>query len=207
MKKTLLAMTLFTSLNVNASGIPVVDVASIAQTVTEGLARAQEFKQTLDQAKNEMNHYKSMVEGHYSFEDILHDPVVNDFMTNSDWSQYYQSVSNIDSLRNKYNLKSDDPYRQKMYDSKLKELAFKEEMYQKTKQRSQRLQNLFSQMNTATTPAAKSDIGNAINLEKLSLQNDIQLANTIESMMYEKSESERKQAYIERTKSKWKVSP
>ncbi|MCD6704331.1 type IV secretion system protein, partial [Vibrio cholerae] len=70
MKKWLMIFVLVTSSSVYASGIPVVDVASITQMVKDGVVRAKEFQEQMVEARNRLlemkqqgEHYKQMVEG------------------------------------------------------------------------------------------------------------------------------------------------
>ncbi|WP_223823897.1 hypothetical protein [Candidatus Enterovibrio escicola] len=59
MQKLLLPFLLVLSFGVPASGLPVIDIAGLAQIVTEGLARAKEFKQNMQEARNRLNEMES----------------------------------------------------------------------------------------------------------------------------------------------------
>ncbi|WP_230853546.1 type IV secretion system protein, partial [Vibrio harveyi] len=104
LKRTTLALCIALALNAStqASGIPVVDVAGITQMVIDSAQRAQEFTQSISEARNRLNqlksqaeHYKSMVEGHYGFEEILSDPNLNDVIDLSAYSDLYEAVDDI----------------------------------------------------------------------------------------------------------------
>lgn len=193
MKKVLLASLLVFSLGSNASGIPVVDVANLAQIVTEGLARAKEFKQNMDEARNRLSemkassdHYKKMVDGHFNFEDVLNDPYANEFMALDDWKDIYNDSSGLVELREEFGMYSDDPLVQRRYDNQLRQYNAQSKFYKASVERNKKMQSLLGQFSTATTPAAKEDIANAIRFEQTQVQNDAQMMATMNTMMDER---------------------
>lgn len=192
MKRYISAATLFFvfSLKSFAAGIPVVDVAGLAQMVQDGLVRAQEFQKTIGEARNRLNqmkqtaqHYKSMVEGHYSFETIINDPNLNQFFELDGVKDIYDSVGDIASMRDEYGLYSDNPSVQRRYDSQLKTLRFQEELHEQFLSRSERMNSLLSQFNAANTPAKKADLGNAIEYEQMQLANEQNMMVAMNSML------------------------
>lgn len=191
-KKSKLCLSVLASIGLlasypsKASGIPVVDVAGITQMIMESLTRAQEFQQTIQNATQQLNalkdqheHYKNMVEGHWDIEDILNDPNLNEFTSMDDWRSIYDAVDDIDSLRNEFDLYSEDPAVQKNYDRALKNYAVKKNIHESVVKRSQRIQDLFSQMGHADTPAKKADLSNSIQLESMRIKNDQQAMDLI----------------------------
>ncbi|WP_434529569.1 type IV secretion system protein [Vibrio sp. K4] len=182
------------------AGIPVIDVAGITQMITDSTARAHEFTQSITEARNRLNqmknqaeHYKSMVEGHYSFEDILTDPNLNDIIDLSDYSDLYDAVDDISDLRDEFGLKSDDPLVQRRYDMQLKQFRFQEMLYERSAKRSERMSRLLGQFETATTPAAKEDLGNSINFEQIQMQNDQQMMVAMSDMLERQKQLETEQ--------------
>ena len=132
--KLLLALALSFPLSVNASGIPTVDVAAIAQMVADGMEEAARFTQDMEEARNRLQemkeqgeHYKSMVDGHWDYEKILNDPNLNDFFANEEWQDIYDNVTNLDQLRDEFGMYSDDPNVQNRYDKELQAYAAREE--------------------------------------------------------------------------------
>lgn len=190
MKNYLLMFFLIFPLGVTASGIPVVDVAGLTQMITDGLARAKEFKQNMEEARNRLNemkssadHYKKMVDGHFNFEDVLNDPYANQFMALDDWKQIYNDSTGLAELREEFGLYSDDPNVQRRYDNKLKQYNAQTKFYKASVERNKKMQSLLSQFSTATTPAAKEDIANAIRFEQTQVQNDAQMMATMNTLM------------------------
>ena len=190
MKKLILIGMLAFPLSVSASGIPVVDIAGLLQMVTDGLARAQEFKQNMDEARNRLgemkstaDHYKDMVDGHYNFEDILNDPYANQFMAMDDWKQIYDDSTGLAELRQEFDMFSDDPQVQRRYDNKLRMYNAQTKYYKASVERNKKMQTLLIQFSTATTPASKSDIANTIRFEQTQVQNDAQMMATLNKLM------------------------
>ena len=113
MKKLLLLIALIFPFSVSATGIPVVDVASLTQMVTDNLAKAKQwgleaqqwakqngmdidqYKEALKQGKDiyeQGEHYKKMVDGHFNFEDVLNDPLANEFYDLEEWRDVYDEL-------------------------------------------------------------------------------------------------------------------
>lgn len=192
-----LSLSLLLAAPVYATGIPTIDIASITQMITDSATRAKEFTQSITEAKNRLNqmksqaeHYKSMVEGHYGFEDVLTDPNINDVIDLSDYSDLYDAIDDISDLRDEFGLKSDDPLIQRRYDMQLKQLRFQEMLYERSAERNERMSRLLGQFKTATTPSAKEDLGNSINFEKIQMQNDQQMMITMSDMLRKQQEFE-----------------
>lgn len=192
LKRTTLALFIALALNTStqASGIPVVDVAGISQMVMDRTQRAQEFAQSISEARNRLNqlktqaeHYKSMVEGHYGFEEILNDPNLNNVIDLSAYSDLYDAVEDISDLRSEFDLYSDDPVIQRRYDMQLKQLRFQEMLYERSAERNTRMSRLLSQFGSATTPAAKEDLANSINFETMQMQNEQRMMDSMSDML------------------------
>ena len=190
MNKYLLVMLLALPLSVSATGIPVVDVAGLLQMVTDGIARAQEFKQNMDEARNRLgemkstaDHYKKMVDGHYNFEDILNNPHSNQFMAMDNWKDIYNDSTGLAELRQEFDMFSSDPQVQRRYDNKLRMYNAQTKFYKSSVERNKKMQSLLGQFSTATTPAAKDDIANAIRFEQTQVQNDAQMMASLNDLM------------------------
>ncbi|MDA0124458.1 MULTISPECIES: type IV secretion system protein [Vibrio] len=202
LKRTTLALCIALALNAStqASGIPVVDVAGITQMVIDSAQRAQEFTQSISEARNRLNqlksqaeHYKSMVEGHYGFEEILSDPNLNDVIDLSAYSDLYEAVDDISDLRSEFDLYSDDPVIQRRYDTQLKQLRFQEMLYERSNERNERMSRLLNQFGTATTPAAKEDLANSINFETMRMQNEQRMMDSMSDMLERRKQLENEQ--------------
>lgn len=187
--------------------IPVTDVASIARITAEGAARVKEFKQTIDNARQQFGelkaqgkYYSDMVEGHFDFEDVLNDPNLNQFIALDDWKAIYNNVEDIASLRDEFDLKSDDPAVQHRYDQKLRQYKMQEQFYDSTVKRNNHMQSLLKQFNTASTPAAKADLTNSINYEQIQLQNDNNMMASMSALMEKQQRMEETAAVQENTR-------
>ncbi len=185
------SLTLF-SPTTFATGIPVVDVASMAQFAAEASARATEFAEDIGEARKRLSelksqgaHYKRMVEGHVDFEDILYDPTLNAIYSLKDWRTIYNSIEDIAELRHEFDMYSDDPSVQRSYDRQLKEYKMKTIFYENSVQRNENMASLMTQYQSATTPATKDDLANAIAFEQTQIQNDAQMQQTLQTVMEE----------------------
>ena len=205
MKKLLVATALAIPLTfnpvANATGIPVVDVAGILQMVTDGLVRAQEFQQQISEAKNRLNelknsadHYKEMVEGHFDFETLLNDPLLNQHLALNNWKDIYNNVQDIQSLRDEFDMHSNDPAIQKRYDSELQQYSAQKRFYDSAVKRNKNMKNLLNQFNTATNPAAKADLANSIQFENTQMENDAKMMESMAMLMQQKANYEKTRA-------------
>ncbi len=191
MKKLALIVALSLPISTGfASGIPVVDVAAMTQMVLDATNRAVEFKETIVEARNRLNelrsqgeHYKRMVDGHYDFEDVLNDPYLNDVFAMEDWKQIYENVEDIADLRREFNMYSDDPIMQRRYDNRLRQYRMQTMFYDNSVNRNKRMMELLDQFKSASNPAAKADLANAISYEKMQLENDKQMQASLTTMM------------------------
>lgn len=189
MKKIVLICCLSAPFCANA-GIPVLDIGSLTQMITEGATRANEFKQNILEARNRLNemkqqsdHYKNMVDGHFDVEKLLNDPTANKFMALDDWKKIHDSVEDIVELREEFYLFSDDPKKQKIYDAKLRQYSAQQKFYNSSVARNKKMKNLLDEFATATTPAKKEDIANTLRFEQTQMQNDVQMMASLNSLM------------------------
>ena len=185
---------IFISNSVYSSGIPVVDIASLTRMITEGVTRAKEFSESMTEARNRLNaikdqknYYQSMMEGHYNFKDIINDPTKNEFLIKTNWETVYSNPTNIQTLRDEFEMNSDDPAVQSVYDNELAAYNMKNQSYSAAVARNQRMQTLLGQFSSATTPAAKADIANAIQFEQTQIQNDAQMLASLEALNEKRS--------------------
>ncbi|APP05193.1 type IV secretion system protein [Vibrio harveyi] len=202
LRRTTLALCIALALNAStqATGIPVVDVAGITQMVVDSAQRAKEFTRSISEARNRLNqlksqaaHYKSMVEGHYGFEEILSDPDLNSVIDLNTYSDLYDAVGDISDLRSEFDLYSDDPLIQRRYDLQLKQLRFQEMLYERSTKRNERMSRLLSQFGSATTPAAKEDLANSINFETMQMQNEQHMMDSMSDMLERRKQLENEQ--------------
>ena len=185
MKKYLLIAALALPMSGYAGGIPVFDAASIARMAKDAIENAKQFKQQMDQYKAEFDelkeqgeHYKKMVEGHITFEDVLYDKNLNNYLDLDDLKELYETV-NVEEIKQELGI-DDDSGR---YDYKFRKYAMQKKFYKGAQQRSNNLKELLESFKTATTPSAKADISNAIAAENIAIKNDQAMADAMNKMM------------------------
>lgn len=168
---TLVIMVSLTSPAVMASGIPTVDLAAIAQTVQEGLIRAQEAQAALEQAKKEFDQNAKFAE-----ETKKRLEGFTDFQSGFDSSSAYMKknlselTGNIDisGMRSKYKMQEGD-----REDYLLKQIKFYDEYNTMMNKRAKNLDKLQRQFKNAKTPQQKSDLTNQLLFEKLTIDSEI----------------------------------
>ena len=195
---------------VYASGIPVVDVAGIAQMVQNATATAQQaldqlnqLKQQYDQAVAAAKAEKERFEGNWSLGDILNDPTLTSYLPD-DWTDIYSS-GDVSGLRDQYKLKSSNPEVQEQYDSLLSNLNAMQEAYDATVQRTKNIEQLASYMNSAQTPQQKTDYANRILFEQTQIQNEQAKVSAVKAMMEQREYIQNKaraQSWIDEFRSK-----
>lgn len=175
-KKTFLAMVVSFSFSTVAysSGIPVVDIASIAKTVEEGLTRAQEAAQQYEQLKREYDQsikyaeeQKKRLEGFTNFNsgfDTASSYMKQQLNDLTDTKQY-----DVDSELDKFGLNSSESIKSRLEGAAAK-VKFFDAYNVELKDRATKLENLQSKYNEATTPQQKADLTNQLQTEQINMQ-------------------------------------
>ncbi|HAV7684176.1 TPA: conjugal transfer protein TrbJ [Escherichia coli] len=180
------------------AAIPVVDPASIAKTVEEGVTRAKEAAANLQQLKEQ---YEQTIK--YAEEQKRRLEGFTDFSNGFDSAESYMktrlsdltdhSKENVNSLRDKYNLKSESNLAQTRYDSILKQIDFYEKFNKSLLERANRMQNLQNSFSHANTPQQKADLANQLNTEKLTLEMQIKQYDIAERQLASQAAAEYEQ--------------
>ena len=184
-KPTLIALSLaFTAPNIAlAGGIPTVDPAAIATTISENLKTLEQLKeqldaikQQIDQARQFANDTKNRFEGNWNLGDLISN---DDFLRSlpkeaKDVLIGNSNSFNLDNLRRKYGLSSDNAQTQKSYDALMKYAERTQTVYENTLKRIKNLTKLKDLANAAQTPAQKQDVANKLALEQLSFNQEQQ---------------------------------
>ena len=168
LKATLIAATIAFSANyATASGIPTVDAAGIATTISENLKTLEQLKsqldainQQIDQAKQFAKDTKNRFEGNWKLDDFLNS------LPSSAKDILVDGMS-LDGLRNKYGLKSDNAGLQKQFDNLMAYGERVEKNYKNTLKRIEKLNQIKTLNDTATTPTQKQDVANKLALMQL----------------------------------------
>lgn len=194
LKPTLIALSLaFTAPNIAlASGIPTVDAAGIATTISENLKTLEQLKEQLDainqqieQAKQFANDTKNRFEGNWNLGDLISN---DDFLRTlpkeaKDVLIGDSSTFNIDSLRRKYGLSSDNAQTQKSYDALMKYAERTKDVYENTLNRIKNLKKIKELADRAETPAQKQDVTNKLALEQLNFMQEQQALKQFEESL------------------------
>lgn len=190
-KPTLIALSLaFTTPNIAlASGIPTVDAAGIATTIAENLKTLEQLKsqldainQQIDQARQFANDTKNRFEGNWNLGDLISN---DDFLRSLPKEAKDVLIGNsnsfdLDSLRSKYGLSSENAQTQKSYDALMKYAERTKDVYQNTLKRIKNLTQLKDLANAAQIPAQKQDVANKLALEQLSFNQEQQALKQME---------------------------
>lgn len=183
----------------NASGIPTVDVANIAQLVTNAQQQAQqalnqlnETKAAIQQAKGQYDHYKNLVTGNNQLGNFLNDPLLNKVLPLNDWNDIYSDTKNLADLRSRYGLTSSDPKIQKAFDKLLQQAGALEDTYNASSQRVDNAEQLRQRLNTVQTPQEREELALRLQQEQLELQNQQIKLQNIQMLMDQKEKIEDK---------------
>ena len=190
-KPTLIALSLaFTAPNIAlAGGIPTVDAAGIATTISENLKTLEQLKsqldainQQIDQARQFANDTKNRFEGNWNLGDLISN---DDFLRSlpkeaKDVLIGNSNSFNLDNLRRKYGLSTDNAQTQKSYDALMKYAERTKTVYDNTLKRIKNLDQIKKLANAADTPAKKADVANKLALEQLNFTQEQQALKQME---------------------------
>jgi type IV secretion system protein VirB5 len=189
-KPTLIALSLaFTAPNIALAGIPTVDPAAIATTIAENLKTLEQLKsqldainQQIDQARQFANDTKNRFEGNWNLGDLISN---DDFLRTlpkeaKDILIGNSNSFNLDNLRRKYGLSSDNAQTQKSYDALMKYAERTKTVYDNTLKRIKNLDQIKKLADAADTPAKKADVANKLALEQLNFTQEQQALKQME---------------------------
>lgn len=175
----------FSSLSVFSDGIPTVSVAELTQMINnakqqakESLAQLEKAKESILQAKNQYEHYKSIMQGNDKLGDFLNDSTIKQLLPIGDWQEIYHRTKDLPSLRNRYGLTSSDPNVQAAFDRLLTQTSMLEEQYNATNKRIETAEGLRRQLNRVETPKDREQLALRYQQEMLEMQTQqMQLQN------------------------------
>ena len=149
------------------------DAAGIATTISENLKTLEQLKsqldainQQIDQAKQFAKDTKNRFEGNWKLGDLVNN---DDFLNSlpSSAKDILVDGMSLDGLRNKYGLKSDNAGLQKQFDNLMAYGERVEKNYKNTLKRIEKLNQIKTLNDTATTPTQKQDVANKLALMQL----------------------------------------
>ncbi len=175
-KKSLISILFSLSLTSvsHSSGVPVVDVASIAKTVEEGVTRAKEAAQQYEQLKRE---YEQSVK--YAEEQKKRLEGFTNFNSGFDTASSYMKQQlndiadpkkyDIDSELDKFGLNDSESIKARLEGAAAK-VKFFDAYNLELKDRATKLESLQSKYHQATTPQQKADLTNQLQTEQINMQ-------------------------------------
>lgn len=182
--------------SVQASGIPTVDVAAIAQMVIDAMQQAQEAADQLgemqaqyEQAKEQFDELKDLTTGNSRYGTRYNSDDLYDYLPTSttagSWEQIYEDMNagTLEGYRNKYGLKSDQATQQEVFDVQLTNLRTLENAHRANNLRLENIKNLLKLVDQATTPQQKDDIRTRMVAEQAAISNEANRLAAMESLM------------------------
>lgn len=188
MKKIIVVMLfiLLTPFKLMATGIPTFDAGTVAQLIQNALEAAKQAQEMLD-------YYKDLYEGNSGYGNGK-GKIETDQGIPTEWKTVFdENKTDMEKLREEYDLKVSDSDRQKELDSYLYQMDFFEKTYQKNIARANRVRELSNQLNTVTTPQQREDLNNKLAYEQLELQADQTAISNMKNLMEQQKELIEKQ--------------
>lgn len=187
---------------ISLAGIPTVDPAAIAQLTANAKQQADEAlqqlntaKQSIQQVKDQYDHYKNLVTGNDQLGNFLNDPLLNNILPASDFNDIYNDTKKLADLRSRYGMTSSDSKVQEVFDRLLSQAGVIEETYNAASQRIKNAEQLRQKLNTVETPQQREELGLRLQQEQIELQNQqMQLQNAKMLMEHQEKLADRKKA-------------
>lgn len=200
-KPLLLSILLTSSSLTYAIGIPTFDATTIAQMVKEATTQAEQFRKQMESIKTQIEEAKKH-NGVWGAIGGLTDGTANNYLKGDRLDS--QLNGEIAGLRDKFDLKSDNPDIQKQYDGLLKDYAFQETVYKNAQEREKNISDLIKKLEQAETPAQKSSIESSLLSQQLQMQNEAKLIANRQAMIKQQQEIEHQRYLKEREKNRLK---
>ncbi|REC93324.1 type IV secretion system protein [Kushneria indalinina] len=146
--------------------VPTTDVANLAQAVKA----VEEAQRQYDQVKNNFDTQMRAIKGN-NWGRVIRNVRNNvDYIPVDNW----RDIDSIDvaALRQRYDLVSDDPQQQQVYDKEMRYLAANEAAYRSQQQRLANIEEYKRRAADAQTPQQREELQNAISLEVAAMQSD-----------------------------------
>lgn len=181
-KKTIITSLIAFSLAAqsHASGIPVVDVAGLAQSVQQVFALKQQIENQISQIKQMENQVKSLT-GSRNLGQILNNPELAKMLPN-EWSTFYADIKSgnykgaaktiAEEIKKKEAIKTNTDYQARIVDTLVNNKALNIDTLEKTKARLENIQSLMVEANKTQDAKASADLTNRMLAENASIQTD-----------------------------------
>ncbi|HAT5579043.1 TPA: hypothetical protein SMT61_003592 [Proteus mirabilis] len=185
MKKHFIAVTLATSFIFSpvsfAGGIPVIDGASIAESIKMVQEAQKQLKELQDQVKTaktqledfrkEAEETKKRLEGYTNFDNIFDSSTEFLKETLKDYEKELSRTEIDDYLKSKGIDVKEDSELKAQYERKIEQIKRNERTQERLTEQSKRMDRLQREFERATTPQKREEILNTIQLENLKMQN------------------------------------
>lgn len=185
MKKHIIALTLATSFIFSpvsfAGGIPVIDGASIAESIKMVQEAQKQLKELQDQvrtAKTQLEDFrkeaeetKKRLEGYANFDNIFDSSTEFLKETLKDYEKELSRTEIDDYLKSKGIDVKENSELKAQYERKIEQIKRNERTQERLTEQSKRMDRLQREFERATTPQKREEILNTIQLENLKMQN------------------------------------
>ena len=168
-----------------AAQIPTTDVVVATQSamqhaleIAEMVKQLEEMKRQYEQAQDQFDDLKEWNLGNSVLDYMLDNPELYTYIpsdtTSGSWREIYSSIgeSELEQLREEYNMYSDNTTNQEMHDTQLTNLNTMEAAYRANNLRLENIEDLRSAAASAETPQEKQDVSNLLALEQAAISNE-----------------------------------
>lgn len=206
-----LSIGLVISFKSYSSGIPTVDVAAIAQNIQNALQQAQQAMEQLNALNDQIKEAKSIneklkkeadeqlrrFEGNWGLANIFNDPTISSYLEIDDWKNVMDDSKNLESLREKYGLKTESENFQRNMDSLLISYDFMQQSYEASSKRAKNLKELSALLDKADTPQKKEDLLNKIAYEIAQVQIEKTRIDTMTQILEQQDQIKKNQLAVD----------
>lgn len=200
MRKTVIRAVLALGLalcfaSAKSSGIPVVDVAAIANMIQQYTQMIQQYKVLQNQLTTTAKQLES-VTGSRGMGALFSNPQIQSLMP-ADWANLYTSIEKsplFKEARKKFPM-SKDPRINAIYDQTAATNATMQDFFKKTQMRITQIQQLQGQIDSASDPAAKADLQNRMVSEQNSIAASSQLMAAMQKLAEQDAAAARQAAH------------
>lgn len=194
MKKKLISLVVAASIFVApyslGSGIPVVDVAGLAQAIEQVMALKSQIDNQIEQIKQAQAQYQA-ISGNRNLGQIFNDPALREYLPN-EWTGIYDSIRTgnyngaakqiAEQIKNTEKLTGKTTEEQRIYDTLIANKAISTEAFQKTKARLDNIQQLMVQANQTGDAKAAADLANRLAAENAMIQTEQIRINLVQQL-------------------------
>jgi type IV secretion system protein VirB5 len=171
--------------------IPVTDAVQIGTVISNEVEQMAKWAQQFQQLQQQIQQYEQQfkaITGARGMGNLLNNPAIKTALP-QDWQNLLTQVKTTAAYatnRQKYPTLPNQPKANEMYDVIASQQAVMDDLYTKTNQRVQQIQDLMGQIDSADDPAAKMDLTNRL----ISEQNAVQANQNLVTILQSKQQQE-----------------